>query len=175
MGNQHISVPFRWSRGVWTWTIVTGVIFWTAGLYLYLPIWRLDEAAPLLLRVKSTVVLVIVGSVVGTAAYMPIRLQADGERIRIRRLFGTLEIPLSEVTDAKPISELDLDDSIRTFGSGDFFGYLGRFRNKRLGNYTMYATDLNRLIRVDTARRKYVFSCERPEEFAEFVRGRLGA
>ncbi|WP_281671422.1 PH domain-containing protein [Rikenella microfusus] len=170
MKNRRFSMPFRWSRRVRGVTIVCGVTSLGAVLYL---LWWLDGTMPTLLWVRLAVALVIVGSAVGAAGYMPIRLLADGEKITIRRLFGALRIPLGEITEVRPIPKAYLDGSFRTFGSGGFFGYLGRFRNKRLGNYTMYATDLNRLVRVDTDRRRYVFSCERPEEFAEFVRERL--
>ncbi|WP_300681723.1 PH domain-containing protein [uncultured Rikenella sp.] len=104
---------------------------------------------------------------------MPIRLKADGEKVTVSRLFGALEIPLSEVISVGPISKSDIDGSIRTFGSGGFFGYLGRFRNKTLGRYTMYATELKHLVLVRTRQKKYLFSCTRPEEFVAYVRARL--
>ena len=100
---------------------------------------------------------------------MPIRLKANDEKVTVRRLFGSLEIPLNEVIETRRIFKSDINGSIRTFGSGGLFGYLGRFKNDRLGNYTMYATELNNLILVRTSNKKYVFSCSRPQEFVEFV------
>ena len=49
------------------------------------------------------------------------------------------------------------------------FGYIGRFRNNKLGNYSMYVTDMNNLILVCTGNKKYVFSCSRPQEFVELL------
>ena len=100
---------------------------------------------------------------------MPMRLKANDEKVTVRRLFGSLEIPLNEVIDTRRIFKSEIDGSIRTFGSGGLFGYLGRFKNDRLGNYTMYATELNNLILVRTNNKKYVFSCSCPQEFVEFV------
>ena len=51
----------------------------------------------------------------------------------------------------------------------DYRKYIGRFRNNKLGNYSMYVTDMNNLILVRTGNKKYVFSCSRPQEFVGFV------
>ncbi len=104
---------------------------------------------------------------------MPIRLKVDGEKIAVSRLFGALEIPLSEVTSVAPISKSYIDGSIRTFGSGGAGGYLGRFKNKTLGRYKMYATELTHLVLVRTRQKKYVFSCTQPQEFVAYVQARL--
>ena len=104
---------------------------------------------------------------------MPIRLKANDEKITVRRLFGSLEMPLNEVIETKRISKSEIDGSIRTFGSGGLFGYLGRFKNDKLGNYSMYATELNNLILVRTNNKNYVFSCSHPQEFIEFVNLKL--
>ena len=100
---------------------------------------------------------------------MPIRLKANDEKIKVVRLFGSLKVPLNEVVEIRRISYSDIDNSISTFGSGGLFGYLGRFKNNRLGNYTMYATELNNLILIRTNNKKYVFSCSRSKEFVDYV------
>lgn len=117
--------------------------------------------------------LVFLITVLGLLGYMPIRLKAGRDKIAVSRLFGALEIPLSEVTSVVPIPKSYIDGSIRTFGSGGAFGYLGRFKNKTLGRYTMYATELKHLVLVRTRQKKYVFSCTRPEEFMAYVQARL--
>lgn len=80
---------------------------------------------------------------------------------------------MSEIIETKRISKSDIDNSIRTFGSGGLFGYLGLFKNNRLGNYTMYATELNNLIFIRTCNKKYVFSCSHSKEVVEYINIRL--
>jgi hypothetical protein len=65
------------------------------------------------------------------------------------------------------VSNREISNSIRTFGSGGLFGYLGQFRNNLIGNYTMYATEKQNLIYVNTTKGKYIFSCSKPHEFIE--------
>ena len=44
------------------------------------------------------------------------------------------------------------------------------FKNKKLGYYTMYATDINELILIRTDRKTYVFSCKDRNKFIESVK-----
>lgn len=59
-------------------------------------------------------------TVITGIGYMPIRLKANDEKITVRRLFGSREILLSEVTGVSRISKSDLSGSVQTFGSGGF-------------------------------------------------------
>lgn len=162
--NNYISLPFNWSGGVWAVTIVTLVVLAGTGFYLESLQWPRS-----MLWLKYLLTIIFLTTVIVGVGYMPIRLKANDEKVTVRRLFGSLEIPLNEVIETRRIFKSDINGSIRTFGSGGLFGYLGRFKNDRLGNYTMYATELNNLILVRTSNKKYVFSCSRPQEFVEFV------
>lgn len=162
--NNSISIPFHWSGGVWAVTIVTLIVLAGAGFYIASLNWP-----TVMLWLKYLLTIVLLTTVIGGVGYMPIRLRANDEKITVRRLFGSLEMPLNEVIEVRRISKSDIDGSIQTFASGGLFGYLGRFKNDRLGNYSMYATELNNLILVRTSNKKYVFSCSRPQEFIEYV------
>lgn len=162
--NNSISVPFHWSGVVWAITIVTLIVLAGAGFYIASLNWP-----TVMLWLKYLLTIVLLTTVIVGVGYMPIRLRANDEKISVRRLIGSLEIPLNKVVETRRISKSCIDGSIRTFGSGGLFGFLGRFKNGRLGNYTMYATELNNLILVQTSSKKYVFSCSRPQEFVEFV------
>lgn len=162
--NNYISLPFNWSGGVWAVTIVTLVVLAGTGFYLESLQWPRS-----MLWLKYLLTIILLTTVIAGVGYMPIRLKANDEKVTVRRLFGSLEILLNEVIDTRRIFKSEIDGSIRTFGSGGLFGYLGRFKNDRLGNYTMYATELNNLILVRTNNKKYVFSCSCPQEFVEFV------
>lgn len=162
--DNYISLPFNWSGGVWAVTIVTLVVLAGTGFYLESLQWPRS-----MLWLKYLLTIILLTTVIVGVGYMPIRLKANDEKVTVRRLFGSLEIPLNEVIETRRIFKSDINGSIRTFGSGGLFGYLGRFKNDRLGNYTMYATELNNLILVRTSNKKYVFSCSRPQEFVEFV------
>lgn len=163
-----ISAPFHWSGEVLAITIVTLIVLMGAGFHLESLKWP-----AMMLWLKYLLIIVFLATVVIGVGYMPIRLEADDETILIRRLFGTLEVSLSEVIEIRGILKTDIDHSIRTFGSGGLFGYLGRFKNDRLGSYTMYATALNQLVLIRTKHKKYVFSCSCAKELIEYVNLRL--
>lgn len=129
---------------------------------------------PVMLWLKYLLRMVFLFAVIGVVGYMPIRLRANDEKITLKRLFSPIEVPLNEIMEIAQIPKSYIKGSIRTFGSGGAFGFLGRFKNARLGRYTMYATDLKKLILIRTDDKNYVFSCTRPQEFVEFVEKRLG-
>ncbi len=166
--NNSISVPFHWSGGVWTITIVSLVILAGSGFFITALKWPTA-----MLWLKYLLMAVFFITVIVGVGYTPMRLKANDETITVRRLFGSLEIPLNKVTGVSRISKSDIDGSIRTFGSGGVFGYLGRFQNDRFGNYTMYATDLNNLILIRTDNKKYVFSCTKALKFVDYINSRL--
>jgi hypothetical protein len=166
--NNNISVLFHWSGGVWAITIVTLAVLAGAGFFITTLNWP-----KMMLWLKYLLLAIFLITVIVGVGYMPIRLKANDETITVRRLIGSLEIPLSEVTVVSRISKSDIDGSIRTFGSGGSFGYLGRFQNSRLGNYTMYATELNNLILIRTDNKKYVFSCTKAQDFVDYINSRL--
>ncbi|CCZ09554.1 putative uncharacterized protein [Odoribacter sp. CAG:788] len=162
--NNSISVPFHWSGGVWAVTIVTLIVFAGAGFYIASLNWP-----TVMLWLKYLLTIVLLTTVIAGVSYTPIRLKANDKKITVSRLLGSLEVSLNEVIETRRISKSDIDNSIQTFGSGGLFGYLGRFKNGKLGSYTMYATDLNNLIFVHTNNKNYVLSCSRPQEFVKYV------
>lgn len=166
--NNYISVPFHWSGGVLGITIITLVVLIGSGFYLESLKWP-----TIMVWLKYLLTVILLTTIIAGVFYMPIRLKANNEKIEVKRLFCSLEVPLNEIVEIKQLSKFDMDGSIRTFGSGGLFGYLGRFKNDRLGNYTMYATELNNLILIRTNNKKYVFSCSRSKEFVEYVNSNI--
>ncbi len=166
--NNNISIPFHWSVSVWVITILVLIILIVAEFYIASLNWP-----TMMLWLKYLLTIVFFATIIIGVYYMPILLKANNEKITVTRLFYPLEIPTNEIVELKQIPKSYIDSSIKTCGSDGLFGYLGRFKNKRLGNYSMYATELNNLILVHTRGKKYVFSCSRPQEFVEFINSQL--
>jgi hypothetical protein len=167
--DKNISVPFHWSAGVFGVTILVVMVLSLTGLFLKSISWPTR-----LLWLEYLLYVVFAATVVVGLGYMPRILEANDKTVKLKRLFGPLRIPLSDIVEAKQISKLTIEDSRKTFGSDGFFGYLGRFKNQILGNYTMYATDLKNLILIRTDKGNYVFSCSRSREFVEFINSLKG-
>ena len=163
--NNSISIPFHWSGGVLFSTIFCSLIL--VGTIIY---WGLFKTWPgFLLWLKCFLILIISITILVLLSFMPIRLKANEKEIELCRMLSSLKIPLSEVVEITPITPSYIDGSIKTFGSDGVFGYIGNFKNKRLGKYTMYVTELKNLVLVRTTDKTYVFSCTRYRDFISYV------
>ena len=165
MKNNRISFPCTWSMGVTAITAIT-IIILVASTYF---IWT-DDFPSSMLWLKYTLIVVFIATIIGGLGYMPIRLTIENDKIILHRLFGAINIPIKDIIEIKAIENSETAFSIRTFGSGGLFGYLGKSKNKKLGYYTMYATDINELILIRTDRKTYVFSCRNRDKFIESVK-----
>jgi hypothetical protein len=99
---------------------------------------------------------------------MPLSVSVDNNNIRINRIYKDIVIPVKDIEKIK-IVEGETRNSIRTFGSGGFFGALGKFRNDRLGDYKMYVTDASQAVLVKYDGQTIVFGCDNPEKLVEYV------
>ena len=111
---------------------------------------------------------VIILPILYVATWTPISLSISKEKIVLKQLLGHIAIPLDDVILIQKIDTAILDHSIRAFGSGGAFGYLGNFWNKTLVKYSMYITDRKNLLLVKTHHKTYVFNCNNPEHFESF-------
>ena len=165
MKNNRISFTCPWSLGV---TLITAIIIIILAASTYF-IWT-DDFPSSMLWLKYTLIVVFIATIIGGLGYMPIRLTIENNKIILHRLFGAINIPIKDIIAIKAILNSETAFSIRIFGSGGLFGYLGKFKNKKLGNYTMYATNVNELILIRTDRKTYVFSCKNRAEFIESIK-----
>lgn len=157
--NNIATFPCSWSKGVTFLTAITVIIMGASAAYFF--------GTDKLIWIKFTLIIIILATIIGILLLMPLRLNIESNKITLHRLFGSIYIPFKDIIELKAIPNSETAYSIRIFGSGGLFGYLGKFRNKKLGNYTMYATNLNELILIRTNRKTYVFSCKNRDEFIE--------
>ena len=88
----------------------------------------------------------------------------DGE-LQIVRLGWSKNIPVSSIrrVEKKPIAMMG---SIRTFGIGGVFGYIGKFKNSILNNYTAYVTHRKKTVLIVTDNdEKILISPDDPNDF----------
>ncbi|WP_288910121.1 PH domain-containing protein [uncultured Bacteroides sp.] len=156
--------PCLWSIGVTFLTAIT-VIILVISVYF---VWTNE-----LIWLKYTLIIICLATIIGVLLLMPLRLTIESNKIALHRLIGSIHIPFKDIIELKAIPNSETAYSIRLLGSGGLCGYLGKFRNKKLGHYTMYATNLNELILIRTNRKAYVFSCKNRDKFIEFFNSLL--
>ncbi len=142
---------------------------------------RKDYGAPWdkTLKIMTTAVCVILIAISifipGIYAFMPVTLivvclflGVQGYSIRdghilIHRLGWSTRYPLSELTEAT-VNPQAMVGSIRTFGIGGLFGYIGYFRNTILGKYLAFVTDTKKCLVLGFGEKRVVISPDAPEE-----------
>jgi hypothetical protein len=127
------------------------------GLFLLLVFLLSREASP-----SGT--LALVGLTLGCAA-LAIRGYSIVEgQLLIHRLGWASRFDLSTLQAAE-IAPYATVGSIRTFGIGGVFGFIGHFRSPVLGSYRAYATDAANAVVLDFGAKKLVVTPDSPAEF----------
>jgi hypothetical protein len=107
-----------------------------------------------------------IGAWLAALLLAPRGYSVEAGRLRIERLVAPIDIPLASIQSAARLEGEELAGSLRTIGSGGLFGYYGRFRNRSLGTYRMYATRGEDYV-VVRADRPYVLTPDSPARFLD--------
>ena len=100
--------------------------------------------------------------------YAPKSYSIDDGRVCVNRmLMQPFEILISDIASVEVVPKQRLKGSIRTFGSGAFFGYYGRFTNRHFGAMRWYATNLNNAVLIRTRENKKIILT--PNERDSFI------
>lgn len=84
----------------------------------------------------------------------------------IHRLFWETRIPLRGLQSAT-IKPLAMRGSLRLMGNGGLFSFTGYYRNRTLGTYRAFVTDLHRTVILRFADRTLLVSPDCPEAFIQ--------
>ena len=103
-------------------------------------------------------------------AYSPRGYVLAGRSILVKRLAGTIRIPIDELREARRATPDDFRGSIRLWGSGGLFGYYGLFSTAKLGRSTWYVTNRSNGVVVITASKTVLFSPDGAETFLAAIR-----
>ena len=102
----------------------------------------------------------------------PVYIVADDEGVGVRTLARTKQIPYENIDRIVRVDEQPLFSpisTIRLFGSGGVFGYIGWFRSKGIGTFLSYATDEKNVFLIYRKKGKPVaISVNDPDEFMPY-------
>lgn len=127
---------------------------------------------------SSIIILEIISLVflITPSFFIPLRLVVTEKSLRIWRLIGKVEISLEDINSCTIIGDSSsiFDKTIRTFGSGGLYGFIGHFKHDKYGKMRMFVTHTKQcfLIRMKDGRH-FVVSSPKREEIVEFINGRL--
>ncbi len=145
------STRFVWDRmsNVTTAITVMGVL----GISIYMILHINTEGYQML--IGAAILLLTVASL---ATFTPLGLTVDDEYIVINKLVGKVIIKKSDITSIQSVEGKLVRRSGRISGSNGGFGYWGRYRHRSIGRYSLYATNLDRLLLIVTPKRKYIIN-----------------
>jgi hypothetical protein len=93
-----------------------------------------------------------------TYAWSPRSYTISERSILVKRLIGTVRIPLDGIREARIATPDDFRDCIRLLGNGGLFGYYGQFSTAKLGECKWYVTNQSNAVVIVTRTGTTVFS-----------------
>jgi len=88
--------------------------------------------------------------------------------LKIKRLGWSTRLDLTDLQSAE-LDPAAMSGSIRTCGNGGLFCFAGWFRNKKLGSYRAFATDLKKCVVLKFPKRTVVITPDDPDAFVKAV------
>lgn len=106
----------------------------------------------------------------GSAAFGIYGYRIEKGKLRIIRLGWSTFINLDDIKEVKFVPNA-MKGSIRIFGIGGLFAYVGNFKNRLLSNYKAYATHRRLTVVITTHKNEaFVITPDHPNEFLEVMK-----
>ncbi len=147
-------MTMKTTKNHWDKEAVAVTVITTIAILIIMPLclWSAPIALKLIIGALIAVPLVWI------ACLTPRSLTVSDAGVELRRVVGRLKIPADEIVRMREVMPEEFKGAIRIAGSGGFCGYIGKFRNKRLGNFTLNITEQRNMIMVETKKKKYIFN-----------------
>lgn len=99
-----------------------------------------------------------------TGLFAVLGYEVRRKELLVRRPLWTTRIPLQGLRAAR-VDPQALRRAWKVVGNSGFFGWIGRFRSKRLGNFRALVTSPALAVMLDFGERRLVVSPDQPEAF----------
>lgn len=163
---MEINKKVSWSKFVKTITVLVTLLLLVGAVGV---IWGLQQSVD---SIGLVVLILIVAVPFCFILQTPVRIQIVGQQLILKKIVGNVTINISDIREIGVF----VPDSIelRLFGSGGLYGYIGIFRNSKLGNYRSYVGNYSQSFYVVlNNNRKYVLSCRDREEVIASVQQKM--
>jgi len=99
----------------------------------------------------------------------------ETDAIVIDRALGAIRIPFEHIKSFGKPEVSDMAGTLRVFGVGGIFGYMGRFRNPKFGNMIFYATQRKNWVLIETDdNKKFIITPNEIEKMVQDLREKTG-
>jgi hypothetical protein len=149
-----------WDRQLRLATWLAGLILVAVGAVMLAVGLAVGELWPFFL-----VACLLAAVLTGAWLLAPAGFELQGRELIVRRRILAVRIRLEDIRAVDRLADQDLVGSIRLGGNGGLFGWYGRYWNRRLGPFRLYATRRTGMVRIDTERELFVLSPADPDAF----------
>lgn len=149
------------------WLTVAGLLIIVSAIVYEM--WCITQGLNLVLGI--TVTLILIFAMLSSFFVYPQYVIATDEGVGVHTLLRTKFIPYSDIESIKRIDESFMKswNTVRLFGIGGIFGYIGWFRSKGLGTYEAFVTDCTKaFIIYRKSGIPVVISVSEPDEFMPY-------
>lgn len=155
---EHSLYNAPWCKTLTTVTVAACVLL--VGMALFFVGIGLREGN-LILLATAVLPLGILGI---TALFLVKNYRIVGDRLVIERLIWKTELDLNDLESAS-YDPTAMENSLRLFGDGGLFAFVGLFWNRKLGRYHSYATAPRLAVVLKFSQKTVVVTPEKPEQF----------
>ena len=106
---------------------------------------------------------------VGTMLYTIRGYILSPNKLLVRRLLWNTKVSLADLEKVE-IDPAAMSKSIRTWGNGGLFSFSGHFKNKKLGKYRAFVTDMKNSVILTFPERQIVVSPDHPQQFLDTLK-----
>ena len=129
-----------------------------------------DIASPAGIALNAGLAAVLAGVTLWCWWLSPKRLEVSGDSLTVVRRIGRKRLALADIVDIERYGAMGGD--LRICGVGGVFGFTGWFKGK-FGKYFAYVGDHHDAAMITLPWRRYVVSCDRPDELVAEVKRRI--
>ncbi|GHT87593.1 hypothetical protein FACS189474_0770 [Bacteroidia bacterium] len=156
----------RWGISVRVITIIGAILLLVGVYYLIYPLFSSMN------WLNLTIAIFILSITIYFVLESPQYIELEEFRLILHKIAGRVIVDFNQINKIEPYKP---DGSeIRLFGSGGFFGFVGKFKNANIGSYQSYVGDYSQAFRVQTKNGKnYVFSCENRDSIINSIKEQI--
>jgi len=152
---------FRFSRRVWTLSVVYLVLFAVLAFALY----RLYAGGYISAWFSSCIVALLALM----SLSIPRCIRLDSRRLRVDCLLDMTEIPLAEIASVRRVGREEMKGMIPLFGGCGFFGYYGHYLDVvQVERVKLYASEWDNFVEItDIYEERLYLSCPDPDDLVD--------
>lgn len=163
MRSRFVAAP--WSNSLKLMSALGTTVLVVVGISAY-------RGIPLVSGIAHTVglgiALALVASLLGSILFAVTGYAVEGNALHIERPIFSTRVSLDGL-ERLWLDPSACQGSLRLFGNGGLYSFTGLYRNKKLGVYRLFGTDLRRCVVLRLPQRVVVITPAAPEAFIEHL------